>query len=34
MTSRTKKLLYAYRAIITGTYDYVQKCGFKKVLSA
>ena len=27
-----EEIAYAYRAIITGTYDYVQKCGFKKVL--
>jgi NAD+ synthase/NAD+ synthase (glutamine-hydrolysing) len=27
-----EEIAYAYQAIITGTYDYVQKCGFKKVL--
>jgi NAD+ synthase (glutamine-hydrolysing) len=27
-----EEIAYAYRAIVTGTYDYVQKCGFKKVL--
>jgi NAD+ synthase (glutamine-hydrolysing) len=27
-----EEIAYAYRAILTGTYDYVQKCGFKKVL--
>src|SRR5882724_10625190 len=27
-----EEIAYAYRALVTGTYDYVQKCGFKKVL--
>jgi len=27
-----EEIAYAYRALITGTHDYVQKCGFKKVL--
>lgn len=27
-----EEIAYAYQAILTGTYDYVQKCGFKKVL--
>ncbi len=27
-----KEIAYAYRALITGTQDYVRKCGFKKVL--
>jgi NAD+ synthase (glutamine-hydrolysing) len=27
-----EEIAYAYRAIITGTRDYVHKCGFKKVL--
>src|SRR5450631_3048189 len=27
-----EEIAYAYRAILTGTADYVQKCGFKKVL--
>jgi NAD+ synthase (glutamine-hydrolysing) len=26
------ELAYAYRALVTGTHDYVYKCGFKKVL--
>jgi NAD+ synthase/NAD+ synthase (glutamine-hydrolysing) len=28
----SEEIAYAYRAIITGTRDYVHKCGFKKVL--
>jgi NAD+ synthase (glutamine-hydrolysing) len=28
----TQEIEYAYRALITGTRDYVHKCGFKKVL--
>jgi NAD+ synthase (glutamine-hydrolysing) len=27
-----EEIAYAYRALVTGTYDYVQKCGFKKAL--
>lgn len=27
-----EEIAYAYRALITGTQDYVRKCGFKKVL--
>jgi len=27
-----EEIAYAYRALVTGTRDYVQKCGFKKVL--
>jgi NAD+ synthase/NAD+ synthase (glutamine-hydrolysing) len=27
-----EEIAYAYRALVTGTYDYVRKCGFKKVL--
>ena len=27
-----EEIAYAYRAIVTGTQDYVRKCGFKKVL--
>ncbi|HXM96681.1 MAG TPA: NAD+ synthase [Candidatus Dormibacteraeota bacterium] len=27
-----EEIAYAYRAIVTGTYDYVHKCGFKRVL--
>jgi NAD+ synthase (glutamine-hydrolysing) len=27
-----QEIAYAYRALITGTQDYVRKCGFKKVL--
>ena len=27
-----EEIAYAYQAIVTGTVDYVQKCGFKKVL--
>jgi NAD+ synthase (glutamine-hydrolysing) len=27
-----EEIAYAYRALVTGTNDYVQKCGFKKVL--
>jgi NAD+ synthase/NAD+ synthase (glutamine-hydrolysing) len=27
-----EEISYAYRALVTGTHDYVQKCGFKKVL--
>ncbi len=27
-----EEIAYAYQAIVTGTTDYVQKCGFKKVL--
>src|ERR1700738_3943292 len=27
-----EEIAYAYKAILTGTIDYVQKCGFKKVL--
>jgi NAD+ synthase/NAD+ synthase (glutamine-hydrolysing) len=27
-----EEIAYAYRALVTGTHDYVQKCGFKKVL--
>jgi NAD+ synthase (glutamine-hydrolysing) len=26
-----EEIAYAYRALVTGTYDYVRKCGFKKV---
>ena len=28
----TEEIEYAYRALVTGTRDYVRKCGFKKVL--
>lgn len=28
----SEEIAYAYRAIVTGTYDYVYKCGFKRVL--
>jgi NAD+ synthase (glutamine-hydrolysing) len=27
-----EEIAYAYRALVIGTYDYVRKCGFKKVL--
>ena len=27
-----EEIAYAYQALVIGTYDYVQKCGFKKVL--
>jgi NAD+ synthase (glutamine-hydrolysing) len=27
-----EEIAYAYRALVTGAHDYVQKCGFKKVL--
>ncbi len=27
-----EEIAYAYLALVTGTYDYVRKCGFKKVL--
>jgi NAD+ synthase (glutamine-hydrolysing) len=27
-----EEISYAYRALVTGTHDYVQKCGFKKAL--
>src|SRR5260370_16103843 len=27
-----EEIAYAYRALVTGTRDYVRKCGFKKVL--
>ena len=27
-----EEIAYAYQALVTGTYDYVQKCGFKRVL--
>lgn len=31
-TQPQEEIAYAYRAIVTGTQDYVRKCGFKKVL--